>query len=865
MKKSKKISGPPRLLEYFLANANVFRQFGSLGDFEEDYKKILSKKGKFKAVFWYFSQTIVALTICLKELIYWSFIMFKNYFKTAFRNIKRQKILTFINIFGLSLGIACCLLILLWVQDEFSYDRFHKNADNIFEVYGILNMGNFRAMTGAPLPMGKTLQKEFPEVKASAIVDQTHLGVKTGGNVYKQKVFFTEPAFFEIFSFEMKDGISEKYLTGTNDVIITESLAYKCFGSAETIGKFLSILINGIYKDFIVTAVIRDFPQNSSLKCDLLLNIDNLYKEVKNEWGNNQRKGLFLLLKDKNFTSELEKAFPDFLKKYADENGFKYLLQPLTDYHLKAEHSWVMKENSRPVFSYMLSGIAFLVLIIACFNFTNMAIGNSSSRTREIAVRKVVGAEKRELFKQYMFETTLISFLALITALVLAVLFLPTFNILSGKMLVIGQLLNPRALTAIMIIMIITTVIAGSYPAFVLARFKSVDLFRKKIKISGKNIFTKVLIVLQFSISIFLIAATLFLRDQYNFMLKKDLGYSPENTIVIPVKDIDKFPNKGKTILTAFKQSLLKYGDIESVSSANWDLATYYAGTLVKDNEGNQSILVFTGIDQDYIKTLNLELVEGRNFSYDFAEDLKESVLVNETFVREFNIKNPIGRKFSEFFEKTANDYKIIGIIKDFHSESLHKRIRPTFLTFGKEQGYQYIYIRIKPGNYQGTLSSIKKELSKIAPNIPFVYNFLDEMVIEKYEMEKRWSRIIDYSSIFAVLIACSGLFGLTLLTAAKRTKELSLRKIFGASTGNIIKIIQRDFLVLVILANIIGWPAVYFAVKKLFENFAYKIPIGPLPFIAAGFGAAVVAAVTISTIGIKITRTNPVDTLRYE
>lgn len=864
-KESKKKSKPPRFLEYFLAKVSEFRQFGSLGDFEEDYKKIFDQKGKIRAFLWYFLQTVIALSFYLKELLNWSVIMFTNYFKTALRNIKRQKTLTFINIFGLSIGIACCLLIILWIQDEISYDRFHKNSENIFEVYGQLDIGNFKALTGTPLPLGKTLEKEFSGIRASAVIDESDLGVKTGGNVYKQKGFFTEPEFFEIFSFDIKTGKSDRFLTGTNEVVITESLAEKSFGTAEPMGKSLSILVDGEYRDFIVSGVIKNFPHNSSLKCDLFLNIRTIYKNEINDWGNSKKKGLFLLLKNKNFAPELEKAFPDILKKYTDEKGYTCKLQKLTDFHLKAVHSWVMQEDSNPVFSYVLSGIAFFVLIIACINFTNMAIGSSSARTKEIAVRKVIGAKKNELVKQYMFETMFLSFLALLTALILTVLFLPTFNILSDKFLSIGKLFNPYTLLTVFFITIITAVISGIYPAFVLSGFKSVDLFRKKIRISGKNLFTKTLIVFQFSVSIFLIVVTIFLHNQYNFMLKKDLGYSPENTIVLPVSDINKYPNNGKTVLTALKQNLLKHNNIEMVTSSTWDLVTYYSATLIVDKEGNQNVLINSSIDQDYIKTLNLGLLKGRNFSYEFAEDKDESVLVNETFIRKFNIKNPLGRRFSEFFGKQALDYKIIGILKDFHSESLHMQIRPMFLTFNAEQGYQFIYIKMKPGDFRNTLLTIKDELNKITPNIPFVYNFLDNVIREKYVMEKRWCRIINYSSVFAVLIACSGLFGLTLLTAVRRTKELSLRKILGASNVNIIKIIQRDFMVLVILANILGWPAAYFVIRKLLENFAYKIPVGPVPFIAAGVTAAVVASFTIATIGIKITRTSPVDTLRYE
>ncbi|MFC1724679.1 ABC transporter permease [candidate division KSB1 bacterium] len=836
-----------------------------LYDMEEVYRAIYEKQGKIRVYMWVWLHLLRSLPSFINTIIYWSFVMFKNYLKTAFRNLMRNKVISGINIIGLAVGIACCILIILFIQDELSYDRFHKNGENIFEVYGKLEIGNFQMLTGAPIPMGKALEDELPEVINSVQIHPADLAVKVGENVYRERTIFTDPSFFNVFSFEMKTPQSGDLLAGINEAVITESLSKKYFGDSNAEGKSVSVLVNGMYKDFIISGVVKNFPANSSLKCDILLNIGNIYGEILDDWNSQKFVGIFVLLNDNNTAGVIEEKIPSIVEKHMEEKGFKFFLQPLTDYHLKAKHSMVMKEDSTLTLSYILSGIAIFVLLIACFNFMNLAIGNSTTRTKEIGVRKVVGADKKHILRQFISESFIQSFFALIIALFLIVLFLPAFNFLSHKSINIKQIFNTEAMGAIVIITLFTGLIAGSYPSVLVSRFKTVELFREKMCISGRNVLTKSLIVLQFSISIFLIITTLFLNNQYGFMLGKDLGYSCENVIVIPVQNASDFPDGGRTVLTALKKNMQNYREVESVSGSLYELSQYFAGTLFEDKEGKRNIVFYNSVDMNYLSTLKIDLIEGRNFSYDFPADREVSVIVNETFVKKFNVENPIGRKFSEFFQNNEKDFNIIGVIKDFHSESLHNPLRPTFLRFSGGSNFQYIYIRINPANIQYTLSVIKKELNNIAPSIPFLYNFLDDLIEEKYETEKRWSIIVKYSSVFAVLIACSGLFGLTMLTLVKRSKEISIRKVLGASVYRLLHLIQREFILLIGIANVIAWPAAYFTVKKVLENFAYKVPVTLIPFISAGIIAGLIALLTISSITVKRAGKNPVDNLRSE
>ena len=856
----------PQVTAWLFSRFIPFRDRDSfLYDMEEVYRSIYEKRGRFQAGMWVRLHLFKSIPLFINALIYWSFVMFKNYFKTAFRNLMRNRIISVINIAELAVGIACCILIILFIQDEISYDRFHERVDNIFEVYGKLEIGNFQMLTGAPIPMGKSLEEELPEVINSVQIHNADLAVKTGENIFREKVIFTEPSFFNVFSFKKEYPQSGDLLTGSNEVVITESLAKKYFGESHTDGRSVSVLINGEYKDFIVSGVLKDFPPNSSIKADMLLNIENIYGDILDDWNSQRFVGIFVQLKEKNTVSFIEEKIPSLVDKHMEQEGFKFYLQPLTDYHLHAKHSMVMKDDSSLTLSYILGGIALFVLLIACFNFMNLSIGNSAARTKEIGVRKVIGAHKKHILRQFVSESLIQSFFALIFALVLIVIFLPTFNFLSRKSIDLSQILNVGIIGSVVILTLIAGLIAGSYPSVFLSRFKTVELFRDKLNISGRKILTKSLIVIQFSISIFLIITTLFLNKQYSFMTGKSLGYSCDNVIVVPVQNSSDFADGGKTILTAVKEKLRKYREIESMSGSTYELSQYFSGTLLEDKEDKRNIVLNNSVDKEFMYTLKIDLIEGRNFSDDFPADRELSVIVNETFVKQFNVENPIGRKFSEFFKNPIKDYRIIGVIKDFHSESLHNPIRPTFLKFSGGSNYQYIYFRIDPERIQFALSAIKKELNDVAPSIPFLYNFLDDLIEERYESERRWSSIVKYSSFFAVLIACSGLFGLTMLTLVKRSKEISIRKVLGASIFGLLNLIQREFILLVGIANIIAWPAAYFTVKKIFENFAYKAPVSPIPFISAGLIAVSVAVFTISSITLKRAGKNPVEYLRSE
>ena len=860
---------PPKFARWLLCRLRNKNDHESLiGDYDEIYQKYSKERGPGKAKIWYWIQILKNVPYFLKNTIYWSSAMFKNYLKIAFRSLKANSLNTCINILGLSIAFGFCILVFSFIRDEYTFDRFHENADGIFEIIAKSKFTDEFFFTGTQPALGPTLPGQFPEIKSAARIDKDEFVVKYKDRVFTEKFLSTDPEFFEVFTFPLKAGSSKNPLTDLNSIIISPKTAKKYFGSEIPIGKTISIKLNNEFINFTVSGVLKKIPGNSSLKPDFIINIKNKYGKKSNEWSVWGGPSVFIRLEKKDQAQSLKNKFPSTIDKHLHEKGLAkesgYQLNPLTDFHLGRFFSTVLESSSKRVYSYILAGIAALVLIIAISNFVNLSIGGSSLRLKEIGLRKVLGAQKHQLIRQFLFESVLISFLAVTAGILLANLFLPSFNMMSQKAISLHYLLNWRYTVLIFGLVAFTGIAAGSYPAIVLSRFVTVDLFKKAFRFTGKNTFSRIMIVLQFAISIFFIALTIIIFNQYNFMLNSKLGIDSDHVIVLDLAEDYSNPGATRAIYKDLKNNLLSKRSILSLSASHsrYDM---FSGTLVADKNKNRVILLFNWTDYDYVKFFGLKLLEGRHFAKERPSDAGKTIIVNKTFVERFEVESPIGKKLSSIFPKIRLDGEIIGIVDDFHYHSLHDEIRPAYLSIATKQGYDYIYIRIKGENIQNTIGMIKSELKKIAPDMPFIYTFIDDEIAAKYENEKRYGSMFSFVSFFAILIACSGLFGLTALAVIRRIKEISIRKVFGASIPRILKLISKEFLILVIIGNIFAWPIAYYAGNSWLQNFAYKININPLPFIIAGIAAFIIAAVTISFQTIKAARKNPVDSLRYE
>jgi len=559
------------------------------------------------------------------------------------------------------------------------------------------------------------------------------------------------------------------------------------------------------------------------------------------------------------FKTSIDKPLQE---KYSRESG--YDLQPFADFHLRRKYSSaVLSQKSTVSYSIILAGIALLVLVIACFNFMNLTIGRASVRTLEIGIRKVLGAKRKQLIQQFWLESLMYSSLSLAVGLVMAELFLPVFNRLSQKNLALNVFSYEWVIVFCFGAVLFVAIIAGSYPALFLSKFTSVDLFRGDLKLSRKNAFSRSLIVFQFSISIFLVVSTIFMYKQKTYMQSSDLGYDADRVVVLSLENLSFNKSRNAAFVKTLKNELLSYDVIQGVSGSAYDLAEGWMGTYFNKSDGEQDLVLYNYVDQDFLPTLGMELVAGRNFTDDFPSDFESSIIINESFARLLGTDSLLGRSLSEFYN-TDFDRKIIGVVKDFHSQSLHDPILPSFVSM-QGMAFSHVFIKLKEGSLPNAVASVKEEFRKLAPLTPFLYSFLDESVAKMYDREEHWLRMVEYACLFAILIACSGLFGLTLQIVFLRTKEIGIRKVLGASSRNIILLINKEFMWLVLASNIIAWPVSYLTMSAVLQNYAFRVSLEPWVFILAGFLALFLAAVTISFYTLQAARTNPSEILRYE
>jgi putative ABC transport system permease protein len=798
--------------------------------------------------------------------------MFKNYFKTAIRNLLGNKVYSFINISGLTLGLACAMLIVLYIKDEVSYDRFHNNVKHIYRIAGqVINPdgsgGHKDGNTG--YFQGPRFTSSIPEIKSFVRVQSGRVDIKTGTDIKSRELLYTDSSFFSVFSFPLISGNPATCLLNPHSIVISEDEAKNQFGNASAMGNFILLKEGDQFVPYIVTAVAKRCPQNSSIKFDLLLPIKVSAEDEANgdSWFSFFLNTFVVLNPDANvkaveskmkqvYETEAKEAIKAATEKYGSPVKFEYLLQPFADMHLDkdlpAQNG--LSDASNPMYSYILSGIALFILLIACINFVNLTVARSVGRAREIGIRKVVGGDRKQLIVQFLGESFLLCLLAFILAILLVHTVLPVFNNLSNKALSLSYLLDTKLTVAYLILFFITGLLAGFYPALVLSGYNPVQTLYSRFALTGKSFFQKGLVVLQFALASFLIIATLAVFKQFNFLTTEKLGFDNSNLITINKSGL----KRGEAKL--FKEQLMENPDIIGVAAKN------RGGWFTSAKLKNDSTISFhyETIDETFLPLLKIPVIKGRNFSLDFPSDSGSSVLVNEAFVKKAQWANPIGQEVN-FWHDNNKKYTVVGVVKDYHSESLNQVIGPQLFTMKSSNNYGTVFIKIRPNSETTSLRHIAKVFKNLFPISPYSYVFKNEENLKNYESEARWRQIMLFGAIITIFISCIGLFGLSVLSAEKRTKEIGIRKVLGASVSSIATILSIDFLKLVFISLILSMPLGWMAAGKWLENYPYRISLSWDMFSAAGFLIIALALFTISFQAVKAGLANPVRSLRAE
>ncbi len=805
--------------------------------------------------------------------------MLTNYLKITLRNLRRNKAYSFINIAGLAIGMACCILILLFVQDELSYDRFHKNKENVYRIQiGWRNPQTGETSENAinPYRLAEALRTDFPELpQVVRLYPQGRTLIRRGEKRFIENgLYFVDPNIFEVFSLQLLEGDPVTALRDPYTVVITKEMARKYFGDENPIGQSLT------YDDdeLKITGIMAELPRNSHFHFDFIASMAVANQEfsriVLENWGE-MTVFTYVLLPANISSAELEGRFDAFVKKHMPDwaAAVRLKLMPLTDIHLHSHTPGELEANGDIIYVYAFTAIAFFILLIACINFMNLATARSAKRAREVGMRKVLGAARAQLRRQFLGESLFFALVALLLALLIVQLVLPAFNGFVERELALDLTNNWVMLASLLAIALFVGLVAGSYPAFVLSAFEPVQVMKGA---AGKNsrgaILRKTLVTLQFAISIFLIVVTAIVYRQLQYARDIKLGFNKEHVVAIsgvPLSLRQQFEQfryelaQNPGIVMASISSRVPPGRLGS------NLGTRPEGVPEDQRRGMQTVWT----DFDFIELLGLELAAGRSFSRSFATDATSAFILNEAAVKAigWTPETAIGKSSgsSEIVDWNQGQWierngQVIGVLKDFHFESLHDEIVPTVYFVAPYMAWNAV-VRIRPENIAGTMKFLESKWEQFNPGQPFEYRFLDEAFDTLYRREKRQGEIFGTFAMLAILVACLGLVGLASFAAEQRTKEIGIRKVLGASVPGIVKLLSREFLALVLLANLIAWPVAYFIMKKWLEDFAYRIDINALPFLAGAVVALLIALLTVSFQTIKAALANPVEALRYE
>ena len=853
--------------------------------------------------------------------------MLKNYLTIALRNLVRYKIYTAINALGLATGIAFCLLTFLYVRHEWTYDQFHEKADRIFRLG--MSGGMFGGRDNAirvrlSEKIGPLMRENIPQFAHVVRIHERAVKVSHGNNAFEVESLFTDEDFFQLFTFPLIYGDPKTVLTNPNSIVLTQSAAKKYFGQNDIVGQEISIQhrIWEEKKTFVVAGIAEDPPENSSIRFDLILSYASIPPSKRStvrmsisrsQDGKTERKEItppvfsqgsdvtYIQLIDKVQLADLAPVLNAFVEANKTPNPLsrgnskrRFLdpdvtlhLQPIADIHFDREITNGLSAPSNPAYSYILAGIALSVLLVACINFTNLAIARSATRAREVGVRKVVGAMRFQLMKQFWGESLLLTGVGMLLGLALTEFFLSTFNALTQVNLTLDYQPSLSGVLFALSLLLVISLVSGIYPALVLSGFDPIAVLKNRFNIGGRSWSGRVLIVGQFVVAILFLIATLVMSRQLTFLKEKNLGLNESQVVLINPRYSSPDRQERHRILQLFKQELKRHPQIVSVTQSS------LFSHLEADSDTRKSNITFPNgeivekaeisVDYDFFDTLGINLLAGRNFSPDFGTDATQAVLVNKTFVERAQLEQPLNTtlpmtkmtiSFAPGDSKPGSsipkptrikDPKIIGVVDDFHLRSLHYALPPLVIFLDAASLSSDFLVRIRPERMSETIAFMAEKWQTIAGDTRFDYVFLDENFDRLYREEERWGTIVQYASFFALFVACLGVLGLTSLAITRRTKEIGIRKVLGASNHHIVALLSREFVVLILLANLIAWPIAHYGVEHWLRDFAYRIDAGMGLFLLGGLLVFLTALLTIGVQALKAAQRNPVHALRYE
>jgi putative ABC transport system permease protein len=792
--------------------------------------------------------------------------MIKNYFLIAIRSLRKHLSYSAINIFGLSLGLATCILLVTWIRHELSYDKFHEKADRIYRASLEYSFGGHTSKTSvSPTALLPAAQKNFAEVESGV---RLYNPSASNGFVIRQddklfqerKFYYADSTFFKVFSFSLVKGNPDKALTEPNSVVLTRSMAKKYFDSEDVIGKTIEVGNKG---DYIITGLVEDAPSNTLLQFDFIGSFSSLAASKETSWWSANYETYMLLTAGADVSALTHKTNELVKQEVASEltnpgDYVKYNFYPVGDVYLKSGMA------SDIQYVYIFGSIALLVLIIACINYINLATARAADRAKEVGIRKVVGALRNQLFMQFISESAILTFIALIFSFLLAKIALPLFNQVTGKQFDSGAFINSEFILISIIASVVIALLAGAYPAFAITAFNPARVLKGNFKTSGKGIWLRQsLVVVQFSISIILIVGTIVVLQQLSFIQNKKLGYSKENVVIMSLDA------KTAAVYNEFRTEILRSGIASHVARAIESPTKIDGGySVMLPGDANEIGMIVTAnaVDPDFIPALNIKLVAGRNFTENdyikMRTDTITSFVLNESAIRDLGLA--VETAVGTTIDMNGRHGEIVGVSEDFHFAPLKQKIEPLVL-FTEEYQFSTIFIKLKEGNTTELLAKLKSICNTVTPHRPFDYTFLDEEYAAMYKNEERMSQISTTFATLTILIACLGLFGLVSFSAAQKTKEIGIRKVLGATASSIVLLITKDFTRLVIISIIIALPLAYWIMYQWLNDFAYKTEIGVWPLLLAAGLSIVIAFGTASFQAIKAALINPVDTLRSE
>jgi putative ABC transport system permease protein len=787
-----------------------------------------------------------------------------NYAKTAWRKIRREKVYAAINIAGLAVGLACAVLTLLYVRQELRFDQYHARKDRIFRLVSKLQGASYDAIAKVPGPWAEAALKELPDIERTVrffFLNET-LVSRGGKRFYEEGGFYADPSVFDVFSFPLLKGNPATALTAPGSVVVTERFARKYFGDEDPLGASLTF---DTKDEYLITGVIRNVPAESHFTFDFLVSMASYTDTARRDDWRWLQFYTYLLLKDGASPGAIAEKFPQILRRNLPESEavrYTAFLQPLTDIHLRSRLFREMSPNSDIGTVTIFSAVALFILLIACINFMNLTTARAATRMKEVGVRKVAGASRPQLVRQFLGESVLMSGIAFAGALGVIAFLLPVFNSLTARSLVLFEARQAGFLAAMAGLALAVGLASGAYPAFVLSASKPAAVLKGRTRGIGGGLLRKGLVVFQFGVSALLMIATGVVHDQLGYIQKKGAGFDQDQLIIVPMRDQGM-----KARYEAVKHELAGVPGVVAVAASgnlpgggDWGIP-YVPEGIPRDKIPDIRILA---VDLDFVATYRFGLAAGRGFSPDHPGDATGAFLINEEAARQLGWTDAVGKTIGMPTIQRA-PAPVVGVLKDFHFRSLHEKIGPILLFIPPAEWMTVFSVRIRPENIPATLAALERKWRELDPAHPFTYAFLDERFARLYQSERRMGRLLDYVAALAVLVACLGLFGLATYSAERRTKEIGVRKVVGASAKSIVVLLSMEFTRLVAAGYVIAVPFVYYAMSRWLQGFAYRMSLGPGPFVAAGLAALAVAWLAVAFQSIRAALANPTESLRYE